>query len=67
MQIAGAVLLVLGLLVLFLLRGPLYDFIVVVLQLIGIFIGIILVVVGIALLVGGRWMRRRGPWGWSST
>ncbi len=57
----------LGLVILFLLRGPLYAFIVVVLDLIGIFIGILLVVVGVALILGGRWMRRRARWGWGST
>lgn len=65
-QVAGAALVVLGLLILFLLRDPLYTFIVVVIELLGIFIGIILVVVGIALLIGGRWVRR-GAWGWQTT
>ncbi len=66
-QFAGAALVLIGLLILFLLRGPLYSLIVVLLSLIGILIGVLLVVVGVALIFGGRWMRRRVTWGWGST
>jgi uncharacterized membrane protein HdeD (DUF308 family) len=59
LQVVGAILLLLGLLILFVLRGPLYAFLVVVLNLIGIFAGILLVVAGVALILGGRWARRR--------
>ncbi len=61
-QVTGAVFILVGLFVLLLLRQPLVHLVVLVLQLIGIFIGFGLIVIGIALLVGGRWMRR-GPWG----
>lgn len=60
-QALGLVLVVVGLLILVLLRDPLYQFIVVVVQLLFIFIGFVLVVVGVGMLVGGRAMRR-GPW-----
>lgn len=67
LQIAGVVLVLVGLFVLFLLRDPLYSFMVVVIQLIGVFIGILLVVIGVALVLGGTWMRRGPPRGWGST
>lgn len=54
---------VVGLAVLFFLRGALWHFIIRVLELLGIFIGFVLVIVGVALLVGGAWMKR-GPFGW---
>ena len=60
-QIAGGALVVIGLLVLFLLRDPLWKFIVVIFELFFIFVAIVMVIVGIALIVGGRWMRR---WRW---
>jgi uncharacterized membrane protein HdeD (DUF308 family) len=63
LQVAGAILLLVGLLILFLLRGPLYAFIVTVLQLIGVLVGILLVIVGIALILSRAWTRRRVPWG----
>jgi predicted tellurium resistance membrane protein TerC len=59
LQAVGVILLLLGLLILFVFRGPLYAFIVVVLNLIGILAGILLVVVGVALILGGGWARRR--------
>lgn len=65
-QILGLVSFLLGVLILFLLREPLYKLIVLVLQLIGIFVGLLLIVVGVALIFGGRWVRRRGPWGQGS-
>jgi uncharacterized membrane protein YccC len=58
LQAVGVILLLLGLLILFVLRGPLYAFIVVVLNLIGILAGILLVVAGVALILGGGWARR---------
>ncbi len=67
LQGLGLVLLVAGMLILFLLRGPLYEFIVVVINLLGIFVGILLMVIGIALVFGGGRVRRGRPWGWSST
>lgn len=51
-----------GLLVLFVLREDLYNFIITVLKLVGIFAGVVLVIVGVALVAGGTWMRRR-PYG----
>ena len=56
----GAVMLLVGLALLFLLRDALYKFIITVLEVFGIFVGIVLVLGGIALLVGGGWIKR-GP------
>ncbi len=55
-----------GLLLLYLLRDPLYTLIIVLLKLVGIVAGILLVIVGIALLLSGRWVRRMRPWGWTA-
>ena len=52
--------LLVGLALLFLLRDALYKFIITVLEVFGIFVGIVLVLGGIALLVGGAWIKR-GP------
>jgi uncharacterized membrane protein YccC len=57
LQAVGVILLLLGLLILFVLRGPQYAFIVVVLNLICILAGILLVVAGVALVLGGGWAR----------
>ena len=67
LQVAGVVVLLLGLFLLFLLRGPLYTFIVVAIQLIGIFVALILVVAGIALIFGSGRFRRRPPADWGTT
>ena len=61
LQFAGIVSLVLGLLILFILREPLYSLLVVVLNLIGIVIGILMVIVGVALIFGGRALGRPRP------
>jgi hypothetical protein len=61
LQLAGVVFLVLGLLILFFLRGPLYSLLVVVLNVIGILVGILMVIVGVALTLGGRAFGRRRP------
>jgi uncharacterized membrane protein HdeD (DUF308 family) len=66
-QLAGAALIGTGLVILFLLRGPLYSLIIVVLSLLGIFVGLLLIVVGAVLILGGTWMRRKVTWGWGST
>jgi uncharacterized membrane protein HdeD (DUF308 family) len=66
LQVVGVILLLLGLLILFVLRRPLYAFIVIVLNLIGILAGILLVVAGVALILGGVWARRRERRGWGS-
>ena len=66
-QVLGLAFLVLGLLILFLLRQPLYQLVIVVLQLVGIFAGFLLVVIGIALILGGRRIVGRGYWVRSST
>ncbi len=57
-QLVGALLVIAGIVILFLLRGPLISLIFLLLEFVAIVIGIILVIVGIALLVGGRWVRR---------
>jgi uncharacterized membrane protein len=58
-QLVGAVLIIVGVLMLYLLRGPLASLILLVLEFLAIVIAVILVLVGIALLVGGSWARRR--------
>jgi hypothetical protein len=62
-QVLGLALLVAGCAFLFFLRGPLFSFLVALVNLIGIVIGLLLVVAGLALLLGGRWGGRRGWWG----
>lgn len=59
LQVVGALLIVVGLVMLYLLRGPLVALVLFVIEFLAIVIALILVVVGIALLVGGHWMRRR--------
>jgi len=44
---------------LYLLRGPLISLILLAFEFLAIVIAVIFVLVGIALLVGGRWFRRR--------
>ncbi len=66
LQVVGVALVALGVVVLFLLRGPLYEFIVVVLNLVGIFVGFLLVLAGIVFILGPRWAKRRRSWGWSA-
>jgi len=58
-QVVGAILLVVGLIMLYLLRGPLVALVLFVLEFLVIVVALILVIVGIAMLVGGRWVRRR--------
>ncbi len=58
-QIVGAVLLVIGLILLYALRGPFFEILLLLLEFLAIAVALILIVVGIALLVGGRWVRRR--------
>jgi hypothetical protein len=52
-------LLVIGLVMLYLLRGPIVSILLFVLEFLAIVVALILVIVGIALLVGGHWVRRR--------
>jgi hypothetical protein len=59
LQAAGALLLIVGLIMLYLLRGPLVSLVLLVLEFLAIFVALILVVVGIALLLGGHWVQRR--------
>jgi len=56
----GVVLVLLGLGALYLLRAPLVGLIVFVFEFIGIVIGFLLLLVGIALIIGAGW-GRRGP------
>ena len=58
-QLLGAALVVLGAAVLWLLRGPLLRFIVLVLDFLGILAGVALIAAGLALLFGGRLFGRR--------
>ena len=58
-QVVGALLIVVGVVMLYLLRGPLISLILLVLEFLAIVIALVLVVVGVAMLVGGRYVRRR--------
>jgi len=58
-QVVGAVLLVVGLIMLYLLRGPLVALVLLVLEFLAIVVALVLVVVGIAMLLGSYWIRRR--------
>ncbi|MBI2126458.1 MAG: hypothetical protein HYU02_03975 [Thaumarchaeota archaeon] len=51
--LTGAALILVGIIILYLLRGPLIRFIITVLEILGVLIGIGLVVAGIGLLVRG--------------
>ncbi len=63
-QPVGVLLTIIGLALLYILRGPLFHFIVILLEILGIVIGFLLILGGIALFfVGSRWVRRR-PWNW---
>jgi len=53
----GAIMIVLGLAILFLLRDTLVRLIVFLLELVGISLGFVLIVVGIGMLLAGRWLR----------
>ena len=53
----GAIMIVLGLAILFLLRDALIRLIVFILELVGISLGFVLIVVGIGMLFAGRWLR----------
>jgi len=50
---------IVGIVLLYLLRGPLVSLILLVLEFLAVLVALILVVVGIALLVGGGRVRRR--------
>lgn len=59
LQVFGVLLIAVGLIMLYLLRGPLISLILAVLEFLAIVVALILVVVGFAMLVGGRFVRRR--------
>ena len=59
LQVVGVLLIVAGIIMLYLLRGPLVSLILLVLEFLAIVIALILVIVGVALLLGGCWARRR--------
>lgn len=54
----GVILVLLGLATLYLLRGPLFRLIVFVFEFVGIIIGFLLLLAGLALIFGTSWMRR---------
>jgi hypothetical protein len=58
-QLIGAVLVVIGVVILFLMREILLRLIIFVLQFIGVLVGILLVAIGLGLLFGGGWIRRK--------
>ena len=53
----GAVLVVLGFAILFLLRNALIRLIIFLLEFLGIFLGFLLIVVGIGMIFAGKWIR----------
>ena len=64
-QIAGILLILVGITLLALLAGFIITIVVTLLKLIGVFVGIILVVGGVVLITGRHWVRRRRTW-WGS-
>lgn len=58
-QVVGAVLLVVGLLMLYFLRRPLVALVLLVLEFLAIVVALVFVIVGIAMLLGSHWVRRR--------
>ncbi len=63
-QVAGALMILVGVAVLILLAGFIVSVIVTLLELLAVIIGIVLILAGIAaLVVGPRWWRRR-PFDW---
>jgi predicted anti-sigma-YlaC factor YlaD len=62
-NIAGVLLILVGVTILALLSGFIVDVIVKLLKLLAVFVGILLILGGVALLTGRRFMRRR-KWGW---
>lgn len=65
-SIVGAIMILVGLVVLFLLWGFIVTIVVTLLKLIAVAIGIVLVLGGVAMvLFGARWRRRRVSWGQS--
>ncbi len=61
LQLIGAGLIIVGVVLLYLLRGPLVSIIFLLLELLVIFVAIVMVLLGVALVVGGRWIRRGFP------
>ena len=59
LQIIGAALIIVGAVMLYLLRGPLVSLVVLAFEFLAIVVAVILVLAGVALLVGGHWFRRR--------
>ena len=55
--IIGAIVVLLGLAILFVLRNALMRLIVFLLELIGISLGFLLIVAGIGIILAGRWLR----------
>lgn len=55
--LVGAVLIVLGFAILFLLRNALIRLIIFLLEFLGIFLGFLLIVVGIGMIFAGKWIR----------
>ncbi len=63
-RIVGILLILVGITILALMSGFIIAFIVTILKLVAVFIGIVMIVVGVALLVGRHWMRG-GAWRWN--
>lgn len=58
LQPLGALFIIVGAIILYLLRGPLVSLILLVLEFVAIVVALVLIAVGIALLVGGSRIRR---------
>ncbi|MDG7007450.1 MAG: hypothetical protein JRN06_04300 [Nitrososphaerota archaeon] len=63
-QVAGALMILVGVAVLVLLASFIASVIVTLLELLAVIVGLALVLGGIAMLLFGRRMWRRGPWRW---
>ncbi len=62
-QIVGVFLILFGLVILVIMSGFIFTIIVTLLKLLAVFIGIIMIFVGVALAVGSHWMKG-SRWGW---
>jgi hypothetical protein len=63
-QVIGVLMTLVGVALLILLAGFVVSVIVTLLELLAVIVGVILILGGIAMLIFGRRIWRRGPWGW---
>ena len=62
-QVIGALMILAGVAVLILLAGFIVSVIVILLELLAVIVGVVLILGGIDMLIFGRRIWRRGPWG----